>query len=272
MSRMPGAQWRPLAPNWASQPRMRKYDILCFHTMVGSLWGTDAYFRTGNGVGYNGTESHFGTGGDGTLVQWQDTDFQADANYNGNPDVLSVENADMGPEFKPWNINDASQVPAFTAAQIERGAQIAVWAHREHGIPLVLIPDTLPGRRGIAYHRQGVPGYVVPGGVVWSTAYKKACPADRRIAQMPLIVARAQQIINGTQEEDDMYDEAARAELLVPLQEVLANARTTNAAVGRLETAVSDPDAGLLTRVARIEQILGDIADEVDGEPTDPPQ
>ena len=260
MSRMPGAQWRPLAGDWASQPRMRKYDILCFHTMVGSLWGTDQYFRSGNGAGYGGTEAHFGLGGDGTLVQWQDTAFQADANYNGNPDVLSVENADMGPEFAPWNINDASAVPAFTPAQIERGARIAAWANREHGIPLVLIPDTLPGRRGIAYHRQGVPGYVVSGGVVWSTAFKKACPAPRRIAQMPLIVARAQQIANGTT-EDDMYDEAARAELVTLMQETLANARTTNAAVNDINIAVRDPQTGIAVRLERLEKLVEGLND-----------
>ena len=50
--------------------------------MVGYLTSTDDYFRTGNGAGYQDTESHSGVGGrwggdakaglDGTVWQWQD--------------------------------------------------------------------------------------------------------------------------------------------------------------------------------------------------------
>lgn len=208
MSRMPGALWKPLAANWAAQPRMRAHNIICIHTMVGGLDGTDSLFRANNGPGYDGTESHYGTGGDGTKVQWQDTQFQADANYLGNPDVISLENADHGPEFPKWT---GSDVPPLTPAQVEANAQIVAWesspaahadcppswiCHRE-GIPLEVIPDSKPGRRGIAPHRLGVPGYMVAGAVQWSTANRKACPGDRRIAQIPQIIARAKQIRGG---------------------------------------------------------------------------
>jgi|tagenome__1003787_1003787.scaffolds.fasta_scaffold20778898_2 hypothetical protein len=219
MARMPGAAWQPLATNWAAQPRMTAHDIICIHTMVGGLIGTDSYFRQGNGLGYAGTESHFGTGGYGEKVQWQDTAYQAEANLNGNWHVLSIENADMGPGFPAWNINDASQVPAFTQPQIEANAEILAWASSKEahkdcppswlchqvGIPLELIPDAKPGRRGIAYHRQGVPGYMVAGAEQWSTSNRKSCPGDRRIAQIPQIITRAKALLGGAPiEEDDM--------------------------------------------------------------------
>lgn len=191
MARMPGAIWKPLATNFDRQPRMKAYDIFCLHTMVGTLSGTDGYFKTGNGSGYAGTESHFGVGPDGTIFQWQDTDFQADANGAGNWHVISSENADMGAPFPKWG---GSDVPAWTPQQIEANARIAKWLNDVHGIPLDVIPDARPGRRGIGFHRQGVPGYAVAGAELWSSSKGKVCPGDRRIAQVPQISRRAKEL------------------------------------------------------------------------------
>jgi hypothetical protein len=183
---------------------MSRFDIICIHTMVGSLAGTDSYFRSGNGAGFSGTESHFGTGSDGSIWQWQDTAFRAEANLNGNHRLISIENADYGIGFGTWNTNDGGAVPAFTAAQAEAIARILAWASKEHNIPLVLIPDSAPGRRGVGYHRQGVDPYRVSGGEQWSLAYGKVCPGNKRIAQIPGIIARARQIAAGniTPEEE----------------------------------------------------------------------
>ena len=197
MARMPGAIWKPLAADWNQQPRMKAYDLFCLHTMVGSLNGTDGYFKVGNGAGYGGTESHFGVGPDGTIYQWQDTAYQADANGAGNWHVISSENADTGTPFPKWG---GSDVPAFTPEQVEANARIATWLLKEHGIPLDVVPDAKPGRRGMAYHRQGVPGYMVAGAEKWSSAPGKVCPGDRRIAQVPAVSARAKQIANGDEE------------------------------------------------------------------------
>ena len=188
MARMPGAEWRPLAKHGGA---MRAFDIICIHTMVGSLMGTDSYFQSGS------ANSHFGTGGDGRIIQWLDTTIQSWANANGNPHIISIENADIGPEFPKWNTNDGGAVPAFTAKQIEAIAQIVAWACRTHNIPCQIIPDAKPGRRGIGWHRQGVPGYMVAGAEQWSSARGKVCPGDRRIAQIPAIVARAKAILGG---------------------------------------------------------------------------
>jgi hypothetical protein len=197
MARMPGTVWSPLANNWADQPKMRAFDIICIHTMVGGLMGTDSHFRYANGTGYVGTESHFGTGHDGRIIQWQDTAYQAEANYLGNYHVISIENADTGTGFPAWG---GSDVPAFTLAQIEANAQIIAWACRTHNIPCELIPDAKPGRRGIGYHRQGVLGYMAAGAELWSSSRGKVCPGDRRVAQIPAIIVRAKQILNGEQD------------------------------------------------------------------------
>src|SRR3989304_2012376 len=59
-------------------------------------------------------------------------------------------------------------------------------------------PDSEPGRRGLAYHRQGVDPWRVDGGQRWSTAYGKECPGPTRIRQLSEeIIPRARQISEG---------------------------------------------------------------------------
>lgn len=185
--------WRPLAANWESQPRLQKYDLLIFHTMAGSLNGSESFFKEN---GYGGAESHFGIGPDGECRQWQDTAHQANANIAADKRAISVETADYGPGFPRWNLNDASAIPAWTPAQLDRLVNLTVWACRTHWIPCVLVQDSKPERRGIGYHRLGVPGYAVAGGELWSSARGKVCPGNRRIAQIPTIVGRAAAELN----------------------------------------------------------------------------
>lgn len=190
----PKAEWRPLGPQ--TQPKMSAHDIICLHTMVGSLSGTDAMFKKN---GYGGTESHFGVGHQGIVYQWQDLEYTADANYQGNRTVISIETADYGEgPFGDWDTR-GDNVPPWTPAQIETNAQIIAWCCKKYNIPCILIPDTKPGRRGIGYHAQGVPGNeLVPGGIIWSIAKGKVCPGRKRIAQIPTVIARARRIIEGT--------------------------------------------------------------------------
>ncbi len=170
--RMPGVTYRPLE-TVQRQARMTRHDIVCLHTMVGNLTSTDRMFRAN---GWGGTESHFGVGGkwgdgrDGEIIQWQDTDFRADANLDGNPRVISIETGDNAPR-------SASDIGPWTPKQIDAIVRIIVWACKTYDIPAVLIPDSKPGRRGIGYHRQGcehsrgvgtVPGFLLPGGERWS--------------------------------------------------------------------------------------------------------
>ena len=91
MPRMKCAVWKPLGPQ--TEPRLVKKNKILIHTMVGTLEGTDSMFRKD---GFSGTEAHFGTDEGSRIWQWQDTDFQADANLEGNDDAISIENQDWG--------------------------------------------------------------------------------------------------------------------------------------------------------------------------------
>lgn len=201
MTRCPLALWRPLGPQ--TQPRMAAHDVVVLHTMAGSLAGTDAMFHRN---GYGGTESHFGVGAGELVYQWQDLDYTADAQLDGNRRCISIETADTGAPFPRWS---GSDVPAWTAEQVYVLARLVAWLAQRYAIPLQLIPDTRPGRRGVGYHRQGIDPWRVAGGERWSSAAGKVCPGDRRVAQVPEVIERARRIAHGTEqaEEDDVTDE-----------------------------------------------------------------
>ena len=201
----PHAQRRPLGEQ--TEPALSNPKIIVLHTMVGSLWGTDGYFMQD---GYGGTESHFGVGFDGEVLQWQDLAHQADANLDGNPRCISIETSDWGEgPFGKWDTGNPALVPAWTAEQVEAIAQLVAWLCREFSIPCEPIEDSRPGRTGIGYHRQGIDNWRVDGGEKWSGSTGKVCPGDRRIAQIPEVIERARQILAGGDEEDDMpYSQA----------------------------------------------------------------
>lgn len=173
----------PLGPSY---PRMRAYNFLVIHTLVG--WAPD------------GEEAHFTTNAGGRIVQRRDSVFQSAACWNGNPDCLAIENEDHGPAFGKWDVDNGHAVPPFTDEQCESNAEIAAWAHKTHSIPLTLAPNSKPGNRGIAYHRQGCPGNyagydfggIVAGGTQWTRTSGKVCPGDARIHQIiDVIIPRA---------------------------------------------------------------------------------
>ncbi|MBN3496387.1 IPT/TIG domain-containing protein [Arthrobacter pascens] len=189
MALYPFAEWRPLA---AGDPgsRLAAHDVVCLHTMAGFLTGTEAMFRD---KGWAGTESHFGIGGpadldkDGVIYQWVDTDFQADANLQGNARLISIETSDGGNETTPWS-----------QAQLDAIIALVLWCCREYSIPAELIPDSAQGRRGIGYHRQGIDPWRVTNGEKWSNATGKVCPGQVRITQLiDNIIPRVQQELSG---------------------------------------------------------------------------
>ena len=175
MALYPNADYRPIAPG-DPPDRMVRYDVVCLHTMDGFLAGTEAEFRKN---GWVGTESHFGVGGpadqgrDGTVWQWVDTDFQADANLQGNPRLISIETSDGRHAATPWS-----------AAQLDAITELVVWCCRTHSIPPDLITDSASTRRGIGYHRLGIDPWRVAGTEKWSNAVGKVCPGDVRIDQL----------------------------------------------------------------------------------------
>lgn len=189
MAVMPGAHYL----NAAQGSLMSRFDIVCIHTIVG--------YAPANAA-------HFSTPASGYLWQSRDTRYRSAANLNGNPRVIAIENEDHGPAYGAWS---GSNVPRFTAAQIETIAKVLAWAYRTHGIPLVLCPDSRPGSRGIAYHRQGCDGNFAPfayggrvsGGELWSSSTGKVCPGDRRITQLITQIIPRARVLAGLQAEGD---------------------------------------------------------------------
>ena len=246
MARMEGVPFLGIAGNGV----MTAQDVVVVHTIVGPQSG--------------GNAAHWTTGGSGQIIQARDTRYRSAANLNGNYRCLAIENEDKGIAFPAWS---GSNVPRFTAPQAESIARILVWCHRTHGIPLELAPDSKPGRRGIAYHRQGIDGNFggfayggrVPGGELWSSAFGKVCPGDRRIAQLiNEIIPRARVLAGlqqGTQQEDTLdpvnnaHDEALLGRVAAFVGDSPVNA------FGRL--------AGIdkLPMVVKIDQAALDIAD-----------
>ena len=239
-----GAAWKPLA---AGNPphRMARYDIVCLHTMVGNLAGTYDYFKQN---GWSGTESHFGVGGkwgrdvaaklDGVVWQFVDTGYQADANLEGNPRIVSIETADNAP-------STPAKIEAWTPKQFEALAQLVAHLCTAHDIPAVLIPDSKPFRRGIGYHRQGcehslgvgkVPGFLVAGGERWSTSRGKECPGPARIAQIPALIARVN-VIMKPKEADVPLTPAEYAEI---------QKRSELGAYDGIKRFFTRPEAGIL--------------------------
>jgi len=206
----PNILFKPLGPQ--TEPQMSAHDILCIHTMVGYLTSTDGMFRQN---GYSGTESHFGIGGiwgsdagagyDGDIWQWQDIMHTADANLDGNNVVISCETADNAPKTASsivrWTDAQARSIVSLFAWLCTKEAHAqcpSSWKCHQVGIPPVMIPDTKPGRRGLAYHQQGIDPVRVAGGVQWSSATGKECPGPVRIKQFKTeIVPAIAAAVNG---------------------------------------------------------------------------
>lgn len=168
----PGAVDKRLPEN-ATQRKITPRTVI-FHTMVGSLRGTDSHFRH-----YSSLESHFGVGGpwdgsdlDGIVWQWIDTNVQADCNREANAFAISIETADGA----------RSPIPPWSDKQVQALIELGKWAHKVHGIPLRLCRDPYDG--GYGYHAL----FTLPG--PWGPT-AKPCPTAPRIAQLRNIILPA---------------------------------------------------------------------------------
>ncbi|MCL6734367.1 peptidoglycan recognition protein family protein [Streptomyces neyagawaensis] len=169
-----GAVRLELQPESSEQPQIRPTQLL-FHTIV-APWDEHrlyAYWKNSTSL-----ESHFGVDFDGSLGQYLSTTTRADANYQANrrPDgtgAISVESASNTKASDPW-----------TDEQLDVLADLGVWVHRTHDVPL-----------------RACPGWAEPGFGIhrmfreWSPS-GTACPGEKRAAQfrselLPTIIARA---------------------------------------------------------------------------------
>ena len=155
---------------------------LTLHTAVSSA--RDLY---GRGKGPGGTYAHFYVGEDGTLYQYQDTAYMAQADLDGNASTISVETWDGGTE-RPW-----------TPAQVATLGRLFAWIVATHSS----VPDriaTPDNTAGLAWHRLGVQGnfgaFNPTNRATWSArdsrqrwtrARGKLCPWSVRIGQIDAV-------------------------------------------------------------------------------------
>lgn len=261
MARMPGTTW----VGEHGSREMDRYDIVCLHTIVG--WAP-------------AHAAHFSVKADGTILQSRDTRFRSAANLDGNHRVIAIEVEDHGPDFGGVP-TDTRTWPAMTDAQVASCARITAWAHEEHDVPLQLCPDSRPGSRGLAYHRQGIDGNFgegtaypalgrVAGGEVWTSSRGKVCPGDARINQRPAVLAQAIDLT--TDQEDDMFTDADRATLNQIQQgqkTMRENVRKRDVAlrglvVDALESLRQDKRADRVV-IGKLTAIEAALAEDVDG-------
>lgn len=133
---------------------------LILHVDAGNASSLFGWFNGPSG----GVESHFHIRKDGSVEQYRDTAFQADANVSANAFAISVET--QGLEHGEW-----------TDEQITAIKALILWAHKEHGVPLRVCRTSTDS--GIGYHT------LFPG--AWDTR-GASCPGPDRKEQFRNII------------------------------------------------------------------------------------
>jgi hypothetical protein len=183
--------WYPKAikkPITRHDTPMSRYRGICNHVAASEGTSLFGYFnQDGNPT------SHFYVRRTGVVEQYVDTRFQAPAQLQGNPSLISIETQ--------GGANEATaNTEAWTAEQVQALAELHAWIHVTHGIPLVLMKDSKPATVGVGYHKLGVNPWRVDGGELWSKYAGKICPGTKKISQIPTIIQKAIVMAGDTQE------------------------------------------------------------------------
>lgn len=196
MAIYPGAIVRLLTVD-KGRKKLTEYNRVNAHVAV-----TESSSLYGQFNNKSSADSHFYVRRDGTVEQYVDTAWRANADYEGNDATISIETQ--------GGVNNADTEP-WDPPQLETIAQIYAWAVTTHGIPVSQASSSKKDStsRGLSWHRLGIDGNfpALPdiragrnqrgGGMYWSTARGKLCPGGGKIQQIPGIFARAQAILGG---------------------------------------------------------------------------
>lgn len=193
------SRWTDLA-TWAGPtPNQSLGHVECrglvVHIASGYYAGTIAWERNPDA----NVSSHFVLGRDGRLAQLVDTDNTAWTQRSGNGHWLSIECEGFATGDPQHATHPGWET--LTAAQLEQVAKVLLRGSSQYGYPLTLAHD--PTGRGLGYHSMGA-----EHGYDWGHLY---CPGEPIKAQLPTILARAQQLAAGptptpppAPSEDDM--------------------------------------------------------------------
>ncbi len=217
MALCPFAVNRLIAPG-SSDPRIDPR-VAVLHVDAGNTRDLHDYFDGPSG----GIESHFQIALDGTIFQYRDTGYQADANHYANDFAISIETQGFG-------------AGEWTDAQLASIKRLLTWLNQVH--PAIKLAEcTVWNGSGIGYHiKFGSPG--------WWTPVSKSCPGPDRVKQFfSIIVPWLKSGANPVQ-EDDMFEADDAAKL-----------NQTAAAVTRMEAFLSrtlGPEGMIRKRLATI--------------------
>jgi hypothetical protein len=171
----PFAKHKLIAPG-SNDPRINARAAI-LHVDAGNALSLFSFFRDRSG----GIESHFHITLLGTIEQYRDTDWQADANHLANDFAVSIETQGFG-------------TGKWTKRQLQAIERLLLWLHEAEGIPLRKIPAW--DSSGVGYHVQfGSPG-------MW-TPVAKSCPGPGRVQQYHDVIVPWLNS-NPNQEDDDM--------------------------------------------------------------------
>lgn len=181
--------------------KMAAYNRVNLHVAVSEAASIHAVFNRAGAA-----DSHFYVRKDGTVEQYVDTAYRANADYEGNDATISIETQGgvSKPDTEPW-----------TDKQIQALAELYAWAVKKHGIKNQIAKDSRLGdtSKGLSWHRLGIDGNFPAGvlggrvgaGMKYSTSRGKACPGSAKILQIPAIFEAAQAIINPPKKKGDWY-------------------------------------------------------------------
>ncbi len=165
---------RKLITPGARDPRITPR-LIVLHVSAGESSSLYPWFNGPSG----GIESHFYVTYKGTVEQYRDTNWQADAQLGTAWDGISIETEGLANG-------------TWTAAQLAALAQLLRWISQAHSIPLQLNTSEIRPS-GIGWHAQ------YPA---WAGGDGRTCPGPNRIKQIPQLVATA--AASTTPREDDM--------------------------------------------------------------------
>ena len=163
--------WYPKAirkniPPGTNDPRVTPTQIID-HVAASTTSSLYGWFNGPSG----GVESHFYVRADGTVEQYRDTAYQADAQIGGGKNAISIETA---------GLSDGTWTDAQIAALIE----LHDWIADTHGIARQACPD--PNGGGLGYHSMW--GSTRAG--TWA-ADGRTCPGPARIVQWRTVLLPA---------------------------------------------------------------------------------
>lgn len=171
--------------------KMSEYNRVNLHVAVSEAASIHTVFNRKGAA-----DSHFYVRKDGTVEQYVDTAYRANADLEGNDATISIETQGgvTRPDSEPW-----------TDEQIQALAELFAWAVKTHGIKNQIAKDSRRGdtSKGLSWHRLGIDGNFsagvlggrVGGGMKYSNSRGKLCPGATKIRQVPLIFAAAQKIL-----------------------------------------------------------------------------